>query len=584
MKGKILLFLFALPFFGVGVWMGYSIGSAFYQSYQMQHWQVATATLTTAGYNSNPGDDSTTYEAYATYNYEFDGQRYSGSRVSISSGSDNIGDYQQDTGSYLNGLLVSGETVPVYVDPNNPSSSIIDPTLRWALIGFKSIFLFVFGGVGLGLIIWVFKAPKEKDLTDPKFIDQPWLANDDWQSASIKSNSKSAMYFTWGFAAIWNLISAPLPFVMYEEVLEKQNWPALLGLLFPLVGIYLVYWAITKTREWNRFGPAPVTLDPFPGSIGGHVGGTIDVNLPYDAANEFSVTLTSLRSSISGSGKNRRRSESATWQDVQLAKSSSGAKGTRLIFRFEVPEGQKEADASQVEDAYQIWRLNLTAELDGANFDRDYELPVYATAKRSAAITNFSVEQAKERQQKIDTADIQSLFDTAHTATGKSMRYPIGRNLGGGIGGLLIGLIFGGIGWFLFDAEGHHFMGSIFGFFGVLIGTFGLYSMLNSLEVYQEGSDLVSVRRILGIPVRKNRIRRTDILRFEKDVGSKTQSGDKHVVRYSVSVVANDGNEMTVGEGFKGVSQANAAVAYISNLFGLRTLERENDDFLAADS
>ena len=27
----------------------------------------------------------------------------------------------------------------------------------------------------------------------------------------------------------------------------------------------------------GRFGPAPVTLDPFPGSIGGHVGGTIDL-------------------------------------------------------------------------------------------------------------------------------------------------------------------------------------------------------------------------------------------------------------------------------------------------------------------
>ena len=583
MKGKILLFLFALPFFSVGVWMGYSIGSAFYESYQMQQWHVVPATLTSAGYNSHPGDDSTTYEAYARYTYVIDGQHYSGDRVSISGGSDNIGDYQQDTGSYLSGLLVRGESVSIYVNPNDPSISIIDPTIRWGLIGFKSIFFFVFGGVGLGLIIWVFKAPKEKDLTEQKYVAQPWLANDDWQSATIKSNSKATMYFTWGFAAIWNLISAPLPFLMHKEVLEKQNYAALLGLLFPLVGIYLIIWAAKRTREWNRFGPAPVTLDPFPGSIGGHVGGTIDINLPFDARNRFSATLTSLRSYISGSGKNKSRKESAEWQDVQVAKSTTGAKGTRLTFRFEVPQGQQQADASQLDDSYFIWRLNLKSELEGADFDRDYEIPVYATSQQSKTIRNFSAEQAKSKQKEIDSADIQSLFSTTQTASGTAMRYPIGRNIGGGIGGLLFGVIFGGIGWFLISSEGHTFMGSIFGFFGVLIGIFSLYSMLNSLEVYHDGNDLVSVRRILGIPVRTTRIRRSDILRFEKDVGSKTQSGSKHVVRYSVSVVASDGSEMKVGEGFKGVSQANAAVAYMTSLFSLRSLEQENDDFLTAD-
>ena len=54
--------------------------------------------------------------------------------------------------------------------------------------------------------------------------DRPWLANDAWQMATIRSSSKAAMYTTWGFAGIWNLISAPLPFVMYKEVVEKENW------------------------------------------------------------------------------------------------------------------------------------------------------------------------------------------------------------------------------------------------------------------------------------------------------------------------------------------------------------------------
>jgi hypothetical protein len=84
------------------------------------------------------------------------------------------------------------------------------------LVGFKSIFLFVFGGVGLGLIIFTFRTPKEKDLSDPKYRDTPWLANDKWQTVVIKSNSRIAMWAGWGFAAFWNLISAPLPFVKWR--------------------------------------------------------------------------------------------------------------------------------------------------------------------------------------------------------------------------------------------------------------------------------------------------------------------------------------------------------------------------------
>jgi hypothetical protein len=404
MKGRIFLFLFALPFFGVGVWMGYSAGSNMVDAWQMKQWVPVQGTLLSAGYETHDGDDSYTYEAYANYTYEFGGQQYTNDRVAIAGGADNIGDYQQDMGSYLSGVRSRGETITVYVDPGEPSEAILDRSLRWGLIGFKSIFLFTFGGVGLGLIIVVFRAPKEKDLSAPEYRDTPWLANDKWQTAVVKSNSKTAMWASWGFAAFWNLISAPLPFLIYTEVTEKNNLPALLGLLFPLVGIGLITWAVKSTLEWNRFGPAPVTLDPFPGSIGGHVGGTIDVNLPYDVNTKFSLTLTNLRSYVSGSGKNRSRKESAEWQDTQVAHTSAGVKGSRLSFRFTVPEGIEESAADQSEESYYLWRLNVKADLPGVDIDRDYEIPVYATGERSVQLSEFKIEQAQSEQNKIGSS------------------------------------------------------------------------------------------------------------------------------------------------------------------------------------
>ena len=122
MKGKIFVSLFALPFFGVGVWMLWSVSSSLVESWQMNGWVQTEAQLTRGGYETHSGDDSNTYEAFADYTYNFQGTSYSGDRVSLSSGADNIGDYQTDIGSNLRNVHASGEPIFVYIDPDNPAT------------------------------------------------------------------------------------------------------------------------------------------------------------------------------------------------------------------------------------------------------------------------------------------------------------------------------------------------------------------------------------------------------------------------------------------------------------------------------
>ena len=315
MKSRLFMTLFALPFFSVGVFMLYSITTSFLDARAMANWNTTEATLESAGYETHRGDDSDTYEVYATYRYSVGGRQYIGHRVTLSSGGDNIGDYHQELGRELAARMARGETVTIYVNPADPNDAILDPSMRWGLVGFKSIFVFVFGGVGLGLLIATWRAPKPKDKTEPQFTDAPWLLNNDWQTAEIRSGSKAVMWGAWIFAGLWNAISAPLPFLAWEEVVEKGNHVALVALLFPAVGLGLLVFAIRRTKEWRRFGRTPVTLDPFPGSIGGHVGGTIELPIPHSGMAAFRMTLTSIHSYMSGSGKNRSRRENALWQD-----------------------------------------------------------------------------------------------------------------------------------------------------------------------------------------------------------------------------------------------------------------------------
>jgi len=55
----------------------------------------------------------------------------------------------------------------------------------------------------------------------------------------------------------------------------------------------------------------------------------------------------------------------------------------------------------------------------------------------------------------------------------------------------------------------------------------------------------------------------------------KTQSGGRHVIYYAINMIDRDGNKMAVGEGFKGESEAKAAIRMIARELGLR-VERDS--------
>lgn len=592
MKGRIFTSLFALPFAGVGVWMLWSISSTLIDAYEMRDWLPAEAQVLSAGYTTSSGDDSDTYEAYAQYRYYWNGQTFTGERVSVSGGGDNIGDYQTETGNRLSAAQRSGQPITIYVNPEQPFEAIVNRDIRWSMIGFKSIFVLVFGGVGFGLLVAAFLAPKAKDAALPQYASQPWLLNEKWQTETIRSDSKAAMWGAWVFAAFWNLISAPLPFLLFDEVTNKQNYIALVGLLFPLVGIGLLWWAISRTLEWRRFGAAPFRMDPFPGAIGGHVGGAIDLNLPFDPQARFQLTLTNLYSYESGSGKNRSRKENAKWQDRLVAHAEPSSTGTRLTFRFDVPDELDESDAQQDGKSYHLWRLNLTADLAGPDIDRDYEIPVYATGAESRWVSAHAARNARSEQDRIDDAAVIKAVDIRSGAGGREIVYPMGRKLGAALVGFIIGGVFASVGGFLIVSEGRILFGGVFGFVGSIVAIASLYMALNSLEVSQDGRSIRTVRRLLGIPIKRHSMHRDNFVRFSRSSSMQSRSGSKHVVYYSIKAVDRQGREMTIGEGFKGDNEADAAIRMLSRELRLHPeepaaageLQGADEDVLAADS
>ena len=591
-KSKLFSCLFALPFLGVGIWALISITGTLIDWKSMQNWEPVQTYVLSGGYHTNSGSKSNTYKAYGEYTYVYNGREYRSTRVQINDTADNIGKHQIKLGQKLKRAAKQKEPIEAYVNPDNPNDSIINRDIRLEMVGFKLIFLVAFGGFGLALLIVLFTMPKEKDSTLPLYKEKPWLINDKWQTNEIYSTAKLTLYITWGFAIFWNAISSPILFILAEEILEENNYFILIALIFPLIGAGLIIQAVRKTLEWKKFGRIPVILDPFPGSIDGQVGGTIELPHSYSMGTQFTVMLSNIYSHKSGNSKNRNRSEKIIWQDTAIAYTESGIYGTRIVFRFDVPEGLNASDALKNSSNsylcklnlkatgilrnnsnYYLWRLNLKATLPGVDIDRNYEIPVYPTRKKSAYISQRDMRVSEDATLQMEDLAARAKIFIRQGVYGDEMFYPMGRFIGTALIDMFVGATFLGMSGFLMFYEKMHIFGGIFALFGIPIFLGSLYMCTNSLTVYKTSlGNIQTVRRIFGLPVKKCNIPLENISSIEKEHTFSFTIGNKQVKYYAVHVPLSgyDRKKMILGEGFYGEGETDAAITIIKETLGIQ--------------
>lgn len=565
LKGRWLTLLFALPFAAVGIGLLlFSVFPSLYQWQQMKAWPQVEARLFDAGLSTNRGDDSDTYKAYARYSYRFQMQDYTSERVAIMGGSDNIGDFQQDLAQQLELAHRTGRPVPAWVNPENPSDAVLNRELRWNMLGFKMIFVLVFGGVGIGLMVFTLKA-KVGATNHPESASKPWLAQQEWASPEVTCNTKGSLWLIWGFALIWNLISLPASLAIPEELSAGNNL-ILIVLLFPLAGIYLLFWAINTTLSWRRFGQLRLMLDPYPGSLGGQVGGTIEVPIAYNPQQRFPVNLQCVRSYVTGSGKNRSRHEALIWQGSGLAHTQPNATGgTRLAVCFDVPVNLPASETAS--DDYRFWRLELNADLPGVDLHRQFEIPVFATAEKSRAALPLSANHPQLNEER--EANIEAVADIKQIPGGVRMQYPMLQGAASNFVGLVCGLFFAGAGVLMhLESDAPAIMVWIFTLVGSLITFICLKWLFTSLHVQLDHNGLISERYWMGMPIGRDQIPRADIKKLYIDISARAQSAKGYQEICKIFALTRDDKKILIAMNLKGRDTAQLALESIGSLSG----------------
>lgn len=548
-----LLALFGLPFAcgGIAVFL-LAAWPALHDWGVTQSWQPVQAELLSASLEEKRGSKgSSSWMATASYRYRYQGNEYTGNRVGLFSGSDNIGQWQQAHAAQLQVALQQHQPVTVYVDPLHPSKAIIDRSMRPGLLALLAGFSLAFGSVGVGLVVFgLFGSRAGKTgVTDPQ---QPWLERKEWASEELVARQQGSTIALWFFALVWCAISAAASSAIPGE-LQKGNQAVWFLLVFDLLGLALIVAAIHQTLGARRFGDTRLRLDPWPGSVAGQVGGAIEVKLPHDPTLIFTIDLACIHHYHTGRGNNRDAHRNAVWQDSRCVMGEpSGDGNTRVWFSFDVPDGLPVSGAPGAD--YHDWQLRAAAVLEGVDFSRQWSVPVFATGQKSREAAQRMRESNEQR-----LARIESLMNLRQVPGGISLDFHAGRSLGAGLVMLLVGAVFLGGGLFLGRQAGD-FGGSVVslvlaGVGPALLGL-GVWLVANRLQVQVDASRLAIRRSLFGVAVYRRDLPLPGLRGIGIRQGMTVQKCSHSTVYYRLVVETPDGQCCTIGDGFAGYSEA----------------------------
>lgn len=369
--------LFALPFLGVGLFMGGLTLRTVQRAQAVSRWMEVPATVLETDLQEQRGDDSTTYRVTARYRYVVDGQAYESTQVSLHGGGDNIGTWQQDRYRELVQVLQAPDAVRCRVNPADPAEAILFPAVRAPLLFLYGAFGFIFGGVGLGLLVAAVRTWRNAVRRAAAPETAPWMERDDWARGVIRSSSRAEAWALTAMAVFWNVISWSFVVAAGRDFF-RQGLVAVFLLVFPAIGVALAVWAVRQQMAAARYGRAVFQMASVPGVLGGRLAGVIRLPGSDRPEGGFVVSVQCQRTVRQG-----KSSTTVTdWQAERVldpGKLPLADEGQALPVLFALPY-DRPASGEWTGGGPARWRLQVKGAQPGVDVDVSFEIPVFRTA------------------------------------------------------------------------------------------------------------------------------------------------------------------------------------------------------------
>jgi len=434
---------------------------------------------------------------------------------------------------------------------------------NWRDAGLFSIFALAFGGAGFGLLAAYFhglERRRQRERRQQRHPDQPWLWRPEWAGGRVEDRSGREVLFAWGFAAFWNVISLPLAFVaVRDELLRKGNHVALLVLVFPLVGLGLLIWAVRATLRRRKFGVSVFRMAKIPGTIGRALRGVIITATRVRADDGFLLTLSCINRVTTGSGRNRSTRERILWQaERQVTHTPSVTAGaTAIPVAFRLPVDARETDDSDSADEI-LWRLEVEADVPGIDYRARFEVPVFRTEESDTPLTPEDEAALQLSDEEIFRQSPDSRIYVTSALTRTEIFFAPARNVGAALSLTIFFALWAGI------TVGLPFLGApllfpiVFGLFALLMLWVVVDLWLGTTRVVASAAGLEITSGLLGIG--RTRSVATDQI-AEIDLKIRMQMGKRPY--YDIIVRTRSGKRIPAGRVIRDKAEADWLVERI---------------------
>ncbi|WP_395338941.1 hypothetical protein PN836_013135 [Ningiella sp. W23] len=383
--------------------------------------------------------------------------------------------------------------------------------------------------------------------------DTPWLEKKAWAKNQITSYTKIQLIISYVFSVIWSWICYGLYIKRDELLANASEEPAVyLLLLFPLSLIAILFQTYKQYSLWRTIGPMPLSLDPFPGAIGGHVGGKIACKLAHHSEMSARVKLLCIKRTHSNNSSNSGVREHVEWENDGVCHVQANSGGCDIRFRFDVQEGLPPSGRVENSKTNVIWRVEL--EIDD-KIQRLYEIPVFESGEKSQHIchgtetyeaTGFAAGEA-----------LSGIAQLKRTADKSTIYFaPFKRPLNGVLL-VLIGVLFASIGIIVDMNDAPMIFGIVFPLIGLGLALAGLQYLGKALLVTIDSENLKSQRLYFGISFSSQSLPIKDIQSFYLKGGATVSYGTKTTTYYQLFTVGKNAQKYRVAERLNSRSEAN---------------------------
>ncbi|TQV66703.1 hypothetical protein FKG94_26780 [Exilibacterium tricleocarpae] len=375
---------------------------------------------------------------------------------------------------------------------------------------------------------------------------------------------------------------------------RRFNAGALLFMLMPLVTAVI---AVDAVRQWlglRRYGRVALEMDPYPGCIGGQVGGRATFGgLPAGA--RVQVLLSCIYVYISQHSSERRRTERVEWCDEGIADSHAMGGKTLLTFAFDVPGGLPPSTPAKGD--YHYWQVTFAADVPGVDLKRRYRIPVFAGRERARGVIKSTSAKAAGRRLQAAQAAVDTLADGAleEAGLGRAVQYrrdgdseffyyPMGRHWLGAVFSAVFGVGFSWAVLGILAMGSHSLAGLLFAalfaspFALIAVGgvALALYFAFSSLWVSVTAQGVLTKRCLFGLSVLRRMVPAADTVAIRVQQTSSVSRDGRATAYFSLYLVARTYPELKVGEDIEGRELADALAAYLRRRLGVKEAPPED--------